>query len=116
MASLQMIPPERRNAWRIHRVASGETLASLVKKYHLPATSLLAANKLDKPEVREGDRLIVPFGGLAASVNLPSATPSGVKRKSGPLVRTVASTAAGSANRDPKARAIGSLAARTAAQ
>jgi membrane-bound lytic murein transglycosylase D len=117
MASLQMIPPERRNAWRIHRVVSGETLASLVKKYHLPATSLLAANKLDKPEVREGDRLIVPLGGLAAaSVNLPSATPSGVKRKSGPLVRTVASTAAGSANRDPKARAIGSLAARTAAQ
>jgi membrane-bound lytic murein transglycosylase D len=115
-ASLQMIPPEHRNAWRIHRVVPGETLASIVKKYHLPATSLVAANKLAKPEVREGDRLIVPIGGLAAApVNLPVASPSGVKRKTEPPVRTVASTAS-TANRDPKTHTGGSLVARTAAQ
>ena len=116
MASLQMIPAEHRNAWRMHRVVSGETLASIVKKYHLPATSLLAANKLDKPEVREGDRLIVPIGGLAAApVTLPTASPSGVKRRSEPLVRTVAATAT-SGVRDPKTHSSGSLVARTAAQ
>jgi membrane-bound lytic murein transglycosylase D len=117
MASLQMIPPEHRNAWRIHRVVPGETLASIVKKYRLPATSLLAANKLDKPEVREGDRLIVPIGGLGgARVTLPAPNPSGTKKTSEPLVRTVASTAAGSGNRDPKPRTGGALVARSAAQ
>jgi membrane-bound lytic murein transglycosylase D len=117
MASLQMIPPEHRNAWRIHRVLSGETLASIVKKYHLPATSLLAANKLLKPEVREGDRLIVPVGGFSgAPVNLPASSPSGVKRRSEPPVRTVASTTDGVPNRNPKAHSSGSLLARSAAQ
>jgi membrane-bound lytic murein transglycosylase D len=117
MASLQMIPPEHRNTWRVHRVVPGETLASIVKKYHLPATSLLTANKLIKPEVREGDRLIVPVGALSgASVNLPAASPSGVKRRSESPVRTVAATSAGVANRDPKAHTSGSLVARTAAQ
>jgi membrane-bound lytic murein transglycosylase D len=117
MASLQMIPPEHRNAWRIHRVVPGETLASIVKKYRLPAVSLLAANKLDKPVVREGDRLIVPIGGLgAARVGLPATTPSGVKPRSEPPMRTVASTTAGSGSRDPKARSGASLVARTAAQ
>jgi membrane-bound lytic murein transglycosylase D len=116
-ASLQMIPPDHRNAWRIHRVVPGETLASIVKKYHLPATSLVAANKLAKPEVREGDRLIVPIGGLAAvPVNLPATSPSGVKRRAEFPVRTVASTAATTGNRDPKAHAGGSLVARSAAQ
>jgi membrane-bound lytic murein transglycosylase D len=117
MASLQMIPPEHRNAWRIHRVLSGETLASIVKKYHLPANSLLAANKLLKPEVREGDRLIVPVGGFSgAPVNLPASSPSGAKRRSEPAVRTVASTTDGVPNRNPKAHSSGSLMARSAAQ
>jgi len=105
MASLQMIPPERRNSWRLHRVASGETLASIVKKYRLPAASVIAANKLETPEVRVGDRLIVPLGGLAAApVALPVATPSNLKRRGAPLVRTVAATTRGGANPDPKTR------------
>ena len=117
MVSLQMIPPEHRKAWRIHRVVPGETLASIVKKYRLPATSLVAANKLNKPEVREGDRLIVPIGGLGtARISPPAASPSGIKRTSEPLMRTVASTAAGSGNRDPKPHTGGALVARSAAQ
>jgi len=60
--------------------------------------------------------LIVPIGGLAAApVTLPTASPSGVKRRSEPLVRTVAATAT-SGVRDPKTHSSGSLVARTAAQ
>jgi membrane-bound lytic murein transglycosylase D len=106
MASLQMIPPERRNSWRMHRVASGETLATIVKKYRLQASSFMAANKLDKPDVRVGDRLIVPLGGLAsAPVTLPVTAPSNPKRRSAPLVRTVAATSAVSPNPGLKPRA-----------
>jgi membrane-bound lytic murein transglycosylase D len=60
MATLQLIPPEHRASWRIHRVASGETLASIGKQYGIAASSVIAANRLDKPEAVEGDRLIIP--------------------------------------------------------
>jgi hypothetical protein len=77
-----------------------------VKKYRLPAATLMAANKLDKPEVRVGDFLIVPLGGGAAMAPapLPPATPSGANRGSGTLVRTVAATGIRSGNSDPKPR------------
>ena len=60
MATLQMVPAEHRTAWRIHRVASGETLASIGKAYGMTTTALMAANKLDKGEAVEGDRIIIP--------------------------------------------------------
>jgi len=60
MATLQMVPAEHRTAWRIHRVASGETLAWIGKEYGMTTTVLIAANKLDKGEAVEGDRLIIP--------------------------------------------------------
>ncbi|PWU01804.1 MAG: lytic transglycosylase [Terriglobia bacterium] len=60
MAMLQLIPPERRASWRIHRVSPGETLASIGKEYGLTAASIVAANRLETPEAVEGDRLIIP--------------------------------------------------------
>jgi len=60
MATLQLIPPEHRVSWRIHRVASGETLASIAKQYGIASSSLIAANRLEKPEALEGDRLFIP--------------------------------------------------------
>ena len=62
MATLQLIPPEHRIAWRIHRVASGETLASIGKQYGMTAAAIMSANKLDKADAMEGDRLIIPAG------------------------------------------------------
>ncbi len=62
MATLQLIPPEHRIAWRIHRVASGETLASIGKQYGMTAGAIMSANKLDKADAMEGDRLIIPAG------------------------------------------------------
>jgi len=60
MATLQLVPAESRVSWRMHRVAPGETLASIGKDYSLSPTSLVAANKLEKPEAMEGDRLFIP--------------------------------------------------------
>jgi membrane-bound lytic murein transglycosylase D len=60
VAALQMIPAERRAAWRMHRVGSGETLASIGKRYGISSASIVAANSLEADEALEGDRLLIP--------------------------------------------------------
>jgi membrane-bound lytic murein transglycosylase D len=62
MAAIQLIPAEHRDSWRMHRVAPGETLASIGKQYGLTPTSIVAANKLEGDEAVEGDRLLIPAG------------------------------------------------------
>jgi membrane-bound lytic murein transglycosylase D len=59
-AALQMVPAERRAAWRMHRVAIGETLASIGKRYGIATSSIVAANSLEASEAIEGDRLLIP--------------------------------------------------------
>lgn len=59
-ASLQMIPAERRVSWRIHTVASGETLAAIGKRYGMAGGSIAAANGLKQGSPSAGDRLLIP--------------------------------------------------------
>ncbi len=65
VAALQLIPSEHRDSWRLHRVGPGETLASISKRYGLPAGSIIAANSLKSPEAVEGDRLLIPVAARA---------------------------------------------------
>ncbi|MBV9746135.1 MAG: transglycosylase SLT domain-containing protein [Acidobacteriia bacterium] len=67
MASLQLVPAEHRTNWRIHHVSAGETLASIGKRYGVPVATLMAANRFDKSEMAEGDRVILPLGGRVNS-------------------------------------------------
>jgi membrane-bound lytic murein transglycosylase D len=60
MAGLEMIPPEHRDAWRLHRLGIGETVADVGKRYGIATGSLIAANNLQAREASEGDRLVVP--------------------------------------------------------
>jgi len=60
MASLQMVPPEHRDSWRIHRVVEGETLASIGKKFGVTSNSIVAANSLEKAAAADGDWLMIP--------------------------------------------------------
>jgi membrane-bound lytic murein transglycosylase D len=60
-AEIADIPPEKWVSWRRHRVAAGETLTSLAKKYHVTAPSIAAANSLGRTDVLSpGDKLIIP--------------------------------------------------------
>lgn len=59
-ASLQMIPADRRASWRMHKVASGETLASIGKRYGMAASSIAAANGLKSASPAAGERLLIP--------------------------------------------------------
>ncbi|HEY2019400.1 MAG TPA: transglycosylase SLT domain-containing protein [Bryobacteraceae bacterium] len=60
MASLQLVPAEHRDSWRMHQVASGETLSAIAKRYGAAPASIVAANKLASGDAMEGDRLLIP--------------------------------------------------------
>ena len=60
MVSLQMIPAEHRASWRMHRVATGETLASIGRHYGVTSNSIVAANSLQTASAVEGDWLVIP--------------------------------------------------------
>jgi membrane-bound lytic murein transglycosylase D len=66
MAALQLVPPEHRDAWRMHRVGSGETLAEIAQRYKTASSTIATANKLASAEVVEGDRLMIPAVRTAA--------------------------------------------------
>jgi membrane-bound lytic murein transglycosylase D len=60
VAALQLVPAERRNAWRLHRVGPGETMGSVAQRYRTSANTIMSANKLESSEIRDGDRLVIP--------------------------------------------------------
>jgi membrane-bound lytic murein transglycosylase D len=56
-----LIPEAKRNSWRYHLVATGDTLASVAEEYHVPLTELAEANQLDKDSSIAGmQALLVP--------------------------------------------------------
>jgi membrane-bound lytic murein transglycosylase D len=59
-AALALVPAERRAAWRLHRVAPGETLTAIGTRFGVSTASLLAANSLPAHAAIEGDLLVVP--------------------------------------------------------
>ena len=58
--ALALVPPDRRAAWRLHRVAPGETLATIGARFGVSAAGLLAANTLPSHTAVEGDLLVIP--------------------------------------------------------
>ncbi|MGO9012256.1 MAG: transglycosylase SLT domain-containing protein [Bryobacteraceae bacterium] len=60
MDALALVPVDHRAAWRLHRVAAGETLGAIGSRYSVSTASLLAANGLEAHAAVEGDLLVVP--------------------------------------------------------
>ena len=55
------IPPSNRNSWRYHRVAAGDTLASVAREYHVTAAEVAAANQMSESDGIDGmEALLVP--------------------------------------------------------
>lgn len=77
MAALQLVPSEHRDGWRMHRVGTGETLASIGKRFGAASAAIVAANKLQSQDAVEGDLLMIPV-----ALRAPAA----------PVVRTAART------------------------
>src|SRR5271165_5372185 len=62
------IPPDKWVSWRRHRVAPGETLSSIAKKYRVTPTAIAEANNLERGSTLDpGDKLIIPAAAPAES-------------------------------------------------
>ncbi len=60
-AGIADIPPEKWVSWRRHKVAPGDTLTSIAKKYRVTPAAIASANSLEKgAELNAGDKLIIP--------------------------------------------------------
>jgi membrane-bound lytic murein transglycosylase D len=60
-AEIAAIPPDKWNSWRRHRVESGETLASIAKKYRVTPVAVAEANNMERTAALEpGSKLIIP--------------------------------------------------------
>ena len=90
-AGLELIPPEHRAAWRMHRLGAGETLADVGKRYGIGLNALVTANNLHAPEANEGDRLIIPA----------AARPDPAVRRVGPVAPRTTGAAARSKAKTP---------------
>jgi len=65
------IPEGKRNAWRYHRVAAGETLASVAREHRVTVAELAAANQLSSIEGADSltgvEALVIPLAPVASS-------------------------------------------------
>jgi membrane-bound lytic murein transglycosylase D len=64
---LATVPESRRVAWRYHRVAADDTLASVARQFHVTEASLADANQLDENAGLQGvEALAIPLAPVAA--------------------------------------------------
>jgi peptidoglycan lytic transglycosylase D len=59
LAALETVPPPNRNAWRLHHVTAGDTLAAIAQTYHTTADRIVAANN-SAESLEAGDVLLIP--------------------------------------------------------
>jgi membrane-bound lytic murein transglycosylase D len=60
VAALETVPASRRAAWRVHRVACGETLTEIAQQYGTTAESVAVANGGIMEAPKAGDLLVIP--------------------------------------------------------
>jgi membrane-bound lytic murein transglycosylase D len=85
-----VIPPNQRDSWRVHRVESGDTAASLAKRYGATAEMIASVNRGEIPEpgafaaipvAYPGDRVPVKRAPAKGAVAAKSGSPSVVRVK-----------------------------------
>ncbi len=55
------IPPAKRNIWRLHVVAPGETLASIAHDYHVSESEIASVNRMEPTDTLSGsESLVIP--------------------------------------------------------
>ena len=65
------VPESKRNAWRYHRLAPDDTLASVAREFHVSESALAEANQLPSSNSIQGvEALVVPVAPAAESTRL----------------------------------------------
>lgn len=105
-ANVAAIPPEKRLTFQEHRVAKGETLGTIARKYGVSVTDLQRANHIKNPnQISVGTRLVIPGKGVSSSA-YASATP---KAESSAPAAEKSSTKSSSAKTSTKSSSSKSL-------
>lgn len=103
VAAMQLIPSSHLDAWRMHRVGVGETLASIGKRYNVSTTTIVSVNHLESQQAQEGDRLLIPASARMETPAVRKTTATAARRTSAtPSHRKPATTTA--AHRKPATR------------
>ncbi len=76
MASLSLIPPDKRASWRAHRVLEGEDLSSISKRYRTAANSLASVNRANLNDLRPGDLVVIPAAYVEPKKSVTAAKPA----------------------------------------
>lgn len=76
MAALDNVPVDKRVSWRMHKVAAGDTLASIARRYGSSATSIAGANPRQADDLEAGDVLLIPCNLAAATKHASKAARS----------------------------------------
>jgi membrane-bound lytic murein transglycosylase D len=88
---LHQIPANHLDAWRMHRVEAGDTLAVIGKRYNVAASNIIAVNRLESEQPQEGDRLLIPAAPrVEAPVRKAVPASNGARRR--PAASTLSST------------------------
>lgn len=76
-ANVAAIPPEKRLSFQEHRVAKGETLGTIARKYGVSVSDLQRANHIKNPnQISVGTRLVIPGAGASAAALAKAEAPA----------------------------------------
>jgi len=80
-AALRVIPADRRDSWRVHRVEPGDTFAAVAKRYGTSPDVLSSANHDQLPETGSFAAVPVSYPGDAKPLKVASRKPAANKKK-----------------------------------
>lgn len=83
--NIAAIPEDKRLAWHYHKIAQGDTLAAVAKRYHTSTQAIAEANDLNGDDLGGKARLVVP----AAPVRVVMAASSDSNRPAASSSRSV---------------------------
>jgi membrane-bound lytic murein transglycosylase D len=91
IAAFQRIPSNHLDAWRVHRVSAGESLAAIGKRYNVQPSSIVAVNKIESEQPLEGDRLLIPAPARIEPVRKAPAGAAAARRRPATTTASAAS-------------------------
>ena len=103
MAGLEMVPADRRAAWRAHRVGDGDNLPLLATRYRTPLASIQLANRIAGDDLNPGSLVVIP---AAPQPTLTRAAKAPVRSAARKPSRAPAVTAHSSVRRSAPAKPI----------
>jgi membrane-bound lytic murein transglycosylase D len=78
--ALSVVPANRRDSWRLHRVEQGDTLAGIAKRYSTAAALISSANHDELPGAGEWMAIPVAYPGDRTSQRSPAKIAPGVRK------------------------------------